>query len=136
MKKNILCLLISSILLVQCFSPLEITKNEFLNDSSKAPLGVITKDKKEYLFKKETAIFKIESDSLLIVASTKIEPNSGLPYFGSDTLQMKNIESIYVSKFDGVKTSLLLVGTVGVFIGLLFISMSGSSSAPVLTGSF
>ena len=136
MKKSIICLIISSILLVQCFSPFEITKQKFILDDTNKPLGVTTTDEYEYIFDENTAKFEIKSDSLMLISYTKIEPISGLPYFGTDTLNMNNIKSIYVSKLDGIETLLWISGLTGLAFLLFFFTMSGGGGSLLGPGSF
>jgi hypothetical protein len=119
MKKSVILVLITSIFFIQCFSPFEITKDEFLLDAELKSLGAITSDGYEYLFDQNRAIFEMKFDSLLLISYVKIDPVLGFSYFGTDTLKMNKIKSVYVSKFDGLETLLWLSGIVGV-LGLIF----------------
>lgn len=125
MKKSIISILIISIIFVQCFSLFEITKQEFILDNTNKPLGVITTDEYEYIFDENTAIFEIKSDSLMLISYAKVDSASGLPFFGTDTVNMNNIKSVYVSKFDGLETLLWISGFTGLTILLFYATMSG-----------
>ena len=133
MKKSIISIPIISILFVQCYSPFEISKQKNILDDSYTTLGIKTRDGDEFLFDENITKFKISSDSLMVVSYSQIDSASEVPFFGTDTLNMKNIKSVFVKKLDGIESLLYLSVICGALYLTFYLSLSLQTS-PILAG--
>lgn len=133
MKKIFLVgLLITSILLTQCYTQNEyLTKEYTFNEGDDLEKIVLT-DSTVREFGRNEYSYKIEPDSLLITSIMKGEKHGDYTriYSVADTLTLSEIQSVFVSEYDGKKTfGVLLLSIVGTILAL-WIALGISGGVP------
>ena len=119
MKKILATVLISSLLLTQCYTQNQyLTKEYTFNEEDDLEKIVLT-DSTVREFGRNEYSYKIESDSLLITSIKKGEKHGDHTRMYSlvDTLTLSEIQSVFVSEYDCKKTfntCLMIGGAIGI----------------------
>ena len=127
MKKLLVILLISSILLTQCYTQNDYLTKDYSYDENDKLIKVIIADNTEKSYESSQYRYKIESDSLLIVyeIKTTIQNGEQVSYAVPDTLLIENIHSQTLSEYDAGSTFwLITIGAVGL-LGLVMWDLVG-----------
>ena len=120
-SKILIILLITSILLTQCYTQNEYLTNDYLFNSEDDLKKVVLTDGTEREFSLNELGYKIESDSLLIINGSIREPygNHFKIVTVRDTLSIKEIHSIVVSEFESGLTTASIVVAGLVVVGII-----------------
>ena len=121
MKKTIIIIILVSITLVQCYSQYQYHAYELEYEDFENLYSVTTKDKATYRFEKNKYMFRIVSDSLIIIQPNK-EHGYEILYERKYTINLNDVESVELTEINGIKTISFVVGSgllVLVSIGLI-----------------
>ena len=126
MKKSIVVILITSLTLVQCYSPYQYLPDEVEYEDFTKLCSVTLNDSIKYRFEEDNYIFEIKSDSIMIIQPIN-EIGFAVFYEKQDTINLNELAYIELSEIDGLKTTLFVVGS-GVIIflavGYIFLEIS------------
>ena len=124
MKKLLVILLVSSILLTQCYTQNEYLTKDYSFNTEDNLKKVVLNDSTEKVFSFNECRYKVESDSLLITYSTAKESYGDYFRFVTitDTLKLKEIQSLVVSEFNSGLTTTTIIAALLVVTGIIISS--------------
>jgi hypothetical protein len=127
MKKLLVILLISSILLTQCYTQKEYLTKDYVFNSEDDLKKVVLTDGTEREFSFNQFNYKIESDSLAITYNSIAEKFGDHTRFHSftDSLTLAEIHSIFISEYDGKLTTISIIIGGLVVLGIAFWANGG-----------
>ncbi|MDX1373221.1 MAG: hypothetical protein R3321_12160 [Nitrososphaeraceae archaeon] len=109
LKSVLICLLILQ--LNACYTPQIISKEELTQSVDNPGLVIKTKDQFEYSFEPKTYV--ITADSIIGKGSRILENGAIVNDYSVRRIGLDDIETVKQQEIDGVKTSLLVAGSVG-----------------------
>lgn len=127
MKRLLVILLISSILLSQCYTQKEYLTRDYKFNQEDDLKSIVLTDSTVREFGRNEYSYEIESDDKLITTISKREKFGDFTrtYSVTDTLTLSEVHSIFISEYDGSKTTYLIVLGGLVLIGVLFWASGG-----------
>ena len=126
-SKVLVVLLITSILLTQCYTQNEYLTKDYIFNTDDDLKKVVLNDGTEREFSFNEYLYKVESDSQLITYSSSKEMIDNQIQFVSvtDTLNREEIQSLVLSELS-VGNTVLLLSTVGAILALsIAVGISG-----------
>jgi hypothetical protein len=118
MKKNIMIsLLIIALInnLVGCYSPMEVTKEEFISIEGNPGIGVTTNKQEEYFFENDR--YTISNDSIYGMGSLILDNGTRVKLDSETQISLEDVEKFKIEKIDVTNT--IIVGMISVGLVVL-----------------
>ena len=137
MKKTLVVLLISSILLTQCYLQNDYLTRDYTIEADDNLAALVYTDSTKRILDEEQTQFKVESDSLLIIYTIQstMEGDYEVSYSVADTVNMNEISAVTVSEFN-IFLTVFGVGLGLVGMAYLIVFATGGPSISLSGGNF